>query len=121
MAIAGNVENEFGAQFTYHKIKDVRITSDDKNGITLSITVQSWINKQARIDGKQPSVRQCIILSADFAMTPFYELLKAKFTDFDQDDDFDNSFKSIPEKTQSAKPRFIEQTPYGRLISKREE
>ena len=120
MAIAGKVENEFGAQFSYHKIKDVRITSDEKSGVTLSVTVQSWINKQARIDGKQPSVRQCIILSADFALTPFYELLKAKFPDFDQSDDFDNSFKQLPEQ-QAAKPRFIEQTPYGRLISKREE
>ena len=116
MAIAGKVENEYGAEFTYHKIKDVRINSDDKSGITLKITVYSWLNKEARISGKKPSMRDCFILNADFAMTPFYKLLKAKFKDFNIEDDFDNSFKDVIPDENKPLPVFVEQTAQGEPI-----
>ena len=91
MAINKAVENEYGAEFTYHKLREVRLVNDEKIGIQLVMTVYSWINKQARIDGKEPTVRQCIIHGADFALTPFYTLLKAKFPEFtDGANDFNN-------------------------------
>lgn len=96
MAIDKQVENEYGAQFTYHKLREVRVINDDATGVQLVLTVQSWLNKQARINGREPTVRQCIIMHADFAMTPFYALLKAKFPDFAEGtDDFDNDFKAV--------------------------
>ena len=116
MAIQEQVENEYGATFNYHKIKSVRIDADDNSGVGLSIIVYSWLNKQCRIEGKKPSIRKCSILQADFALTPFYELLKAKFPEFaGGDDDFDNSFKS-EEKTGGA--MFVESTGAGELIKK---
>ena len=119
MAIDQRIENEYGAKFTYHKLREVRIVNDDKIGVQLTMTVYSWLNKQARIDGKQPTVRQCIIMAADFAMTPFYALLKAKFPEFTGGaDDMDNSFKTVPESTGA---EFIEQTGQGQLISRRRE
>lgn len=125
MAIDKAVENEFGAEFTYHKLRDVRVVNDDRIGVQLTLTVQSWLNKQARIDGKEPTVRQCIISNADFAMTPFYALLKAKFPDFASGaDDYDNKFKE-PDNTADAKqpaekvqPVFTVQTAQGRLLDR---
>ena len=102
----------------------MRIINDDNIGVQLTLTVQSWLNKQARIDGKLPTVRQCIISNADFAMTPFYALLKAKFNEFSQGaDDFDNSFK-VPEggtERNSGDVEYTMQTAQGRLISRRKE
>lgn len=119
MAIDMPVENEYGAQFNYHKLREVRIINSENTGVQLTLTVDSWLDKQARIDGKQPTVRQCVIQGADFAMTPFYALLKAKFTEFsDGTDDFDNSFKAGDEKPV---PEYIEQTMRGQLISRRRE
>ena len=116
MAIDKAVENEYGAAFNYHKIKEVRIVNDANKGIQIFMTVYSYLNKQARIDGKQPTVRQCIIDNADFAMTPFYALLKAKFEDFSAGaDDMDNSFKG---EVKEAIPEFTEQTGQGQLISR---
>ena len=123
MAIDKSVENEYGAEFTYHKLREVRIINDDNIGVQLTLTVQSWLNKQARIDGKMPTVRQCIISNADFAMTPFYALLKAKFPEFSHgEDDFDNSFK-VPEggTESSGDVEYTTQTAQGRLISRRKE
>ena len=124
MAIDKAVENEFGAEFTYHKLRDVRVVNDDKIGVQVTLTVHSWLNKQARIDGKEPTVRQCIISNADFALTPFYALLKAKFPEFSHgDDDFDNSFK-LPEgdgPVADAQPEFTVQTAQGRLIDRWQE
>ena len=117
MAIDKAVENEFGAEFTYHKLREVRIINDDNIGVQLTLTVESWINKEARIAGKQPTVRQCIIQGADFAMTPFYALLKAKFTDFSGGtDDFDNAFKEA--EGQKPVPVFTVQTAHGDLIGR---
>ena len=123
MAIDKSVENEYGADFTYHKLRDVRITNDDKSGIQLTLTVHSWLNKQARIDGKMPTVRQCIIMNADFAMTPFYALLKAKFEEFSGGiDDFNNEFKEakLPQGAAEhpAVPEYTVQTPQGQLIKR---
>lgn len=124
MAIDKQVENEYGAKFTYHKLREVRIINDDNIGVQLTLTVQSWLNKQARIDGKMPTVRQCIISNADFAMTPFYALLKAKFEEFSHGtDDFDNSFK-VPEggtETLSGDVEYTMQTAQGKLLSRRKE
>jgi hypothetical protein len=118
MAIDKAVENEYGAEFSYHKLREVRIINDDKIGVQLTLTVYSWLNKQARVEGKQPTVRQCIINDADFAMTPFYALLKAKFPEFSAGaDDFNNDFK--PER--EANVRFVEQTGRGELIKRWEE
>ena len=126
MAIDKLVENEYGVQFTYHKLRDVRVINDDNTGVQLILTVQSWLDKQARIDGKQPTVRQCIISNADFAMTPFYALLKAKFTDFAQGaDDMDNSFKAVKlnaakDAPEEAKKKVIYtvQTAQGALMKR---
>ena len=115
MAINKGVENEYGAQFFYHKLRDVRVINDEKKGVQVVMTVYSWLDKEARINGKEPCVRQCIINGADFAMTPFYALLKAKFPEFTTgDNDYDNSFKQIPD----AVPEYFEQTGHGSLINK---
>ena len=117
MAIEKDVENEYGAEFNYHKLGDVRVCNGNKNeGVTLVMTVYSWKNKQARIDGKEPTVRQCIISNADFALTPFYMILKAKFPEFkDGLDDFDNSFKEFKGAAKGG-PLFTEQTGKGKFL-----
>lgn len=115
MAIDKGIETEYGAVFNYHKLREVRIINDDKVGVQVVLTVQSWINKAARISGKEACVRKCIINDADFAMTPFYALLKAKFPEFTSgNNDFDNSFKGEAE----TRPEFIEQTVHGEMINK---
>ena len=117
MAIDKKVENEYGAEFAYHKLRDVRIISDDQVGIQITMTVHSWLNKQARIDGKQPTVRQCIIDHADFAMQPFYALLKAKFPEFAGGlDDMNNDFKK--DREASGDVEYIQQTAQGQLIER---
>ena len=123
MAIDKKVENEYGAKFTYHKLRDVRIVNGDNTGIQLVLTVYSWLNKQARIEGKQPTVRQCIVMNADFALQPFYTLLKAKFADFaNGTDDYDNSFKQASQDpAASAGVEYIQQTMQGKLINRRYE
>lgn len=120
MAIEKKVENEYGAEFTYHKLREVRVINDDRIGVQVVLTVQSWIDKKARIEGKQPTVRQCIISNADFAMTPFYALLKAKFDEFSHGlDDYDNEFKEVVVNGRKATPAaasFTVQTAGGQLM-----
>jgi len=107
VAVNKKIENEYGAEFQYHKIRDVRITNTEA-GIQLVMTVDSYLDKQARIAGKSPTTRQCIISGADFAMTPFYALLKAKFPEFvTAVDDMDNSFKQDQPKQDI---QYIEQS-----------
>lgn len=114
MAIAKGVENEFGAKFGYHKLREVRVINSD-NGVQLALTVYSWLDKQARIDGKKASVRKCIINNADFALTSFYALLKAKFPEFnDGENDFDNGFKG---DVKAGKVEFFEQSADGKLFN----
>ena len=115
MAIDKAVENEYGAAFEYHKIREVRVVNDEHAGIQIFMTVYSYLDKQARIDGKQPTVRQCIIDNADFAMTPFYALLKAKFPDFAGADDMDNSFKG---EREEGPVTLVQQTLNGKLLNK---
>ena len=116
MAIDGAVPSEYGVDFNYHKLREVRIINDDKVGVQLTLTVYSWANKQARIDNKRANVRQCIISGADFALTPFYALLKAKFPEFATgNNDFNNDFKG---KIEAAAPEFFEQTGSGELIGR---
>lgn len=126
MAIGKAVENEFGAQFNYHKLREVRIINDDNIGVQLTLTVYSWLDKKSRIEGKQPTIRQCIISNADFAVDPFYALLKAKFPDFAKgDDDMDNSFKALkadaakaPVRNAAKVPVFTMQTAHGDLMKR---
>lgn len=118
MAIKKSIENEFGTSFNYHKIKDIRIVNSD-NGVQLSIIVDSYVSKEARITGKSPVRTENIISNADFALSPFYALLTSKFTQYaDAEDDFDNSFKS---KTDNKSVRYTQQTMKGNVISSREE
>lgn len=129
MAIGKAVENEYGAQFNYHKLREVRIINDDNIGVQLTLTVYSWLDKKSRIEGKQPTVRQCIISNADFAVDPFYALLKAKFPDFAKgEDDMDNSFKAVKADVAKAGkaavrdvakvPVFTMQTAQGNLMKR---
>ena len=119
MAIEKKVDNEYGVQFDYHKLREVRVINDDRIGVQVVLTVLSWIDKKARIEGKQPTVRQCIISNAEFAMTPFYALLKAKFEEFSHGvDDFDNEFKNVADgkKAAPAVPNYTVQTAQGQLM-----
>ena len=119
MAIDKAVENEFGAEFFYHKLREIRIINDDNIGVQVTMTVYSWLNKEARIEGKQPTIRQCIISNADFAMTPFYALLKAKFPEFNKgEDDFDNSFKKTAPEEEPAEVMYTSQTGRGELLNR---
>lgn len=123
MAIEKPIDNEYGAKFNYHKLRDVRIINDDNIGIQITMTVQSWIDKEARINGKQPTVRQCIIAGADFAMLPFYTLLKAKFPEFSKGtDDYDNAFKIIVdengEPVEKGPANYTMQTAQGGLMKR---
>lgn len=94
MAIIKDVESDYGIPFNYHKIKSVRIEMNPKdNQIVLIMKVASYVSKEARIQNKDAVYTECIIDNADFALTPFYQLLKAKFPDYSGADDFDNSFK----------------------------
>lgn len=114
MAILKKVENEYGVDFRYHKLREARVINGD-NGVQLVLTVYSWADKQARIDNKQPCMRQCIINGADFAMNPFYALLKAKFPEFSHgENDFDNDFKG---GTVLPHPEFFDQTATGKLFN----
>lgn len=92
MAISKEIENEYGVKFNYHKIADVRLLITEDN-IQLKMKVDSYANKQARIDGKHPISQIYVIDNVDFALQPFYMLLKNKFNVINGDDDFDNSFK----------------------------
>lgn len=113
MAIIKGVENEYGIEFNYHKLREVRLVNDG-DSVQLVLTVYSWIDKQARIDGKQPCMRQCIINGADFALNPFYALLKAKFSEFTSgENDFDDAFKG---ERQPVAPEFYDQTMQGQLF-----
>ena len=116
MAINKLLTGEDGFNRTYHKIQDVHILIDDAGKIQLQIIVASWKDKQARKDGKTALARQCSIVGADFAMSPFYALLKAKFPDYnDGNDDFDDAWKI--KNTQPA--IFVMQSKEGKLLDKR--
>lgn len=117
MAIVKGIENIYGAKFSYHKLSDVRIAVT-ANGIQLRMIVESYMDKDARKTGKQPVRTENIIENADFALTPFYKLLKAKFEDYaGSEDDFEDSWKPAADKNIV----LTQQTPQGQLISKHEE
>ncbi len=114
MALTKGIENIYGASFNYHKISDVKIVVSD-NGIQLRIIVDSFVDKDARKAGKKPVRTENIIEGADFALTPFYMLLKAKFGDFaDATDDFDDAWKN----KLTPQVIYTQQTPQGELLSK---
>lgn len=114
MALVKGIENLYGTKFNYHKLDNIKIVVTN-NGIQLRMTVDSYVDKEARMAGKKPVRTENIIEGADFALTPFYMLLKAKFADFnDAQDDFDDAWKG------ALTPQIIytQQTPQGELISK---
>ena len=116
MALTKGIENLYGATFSYHKLQDVHIIVSD-NGIQLRMTVDSYIDKDARKAHKKPVRTENIIDNADFALTPFYKLLKAKFTDYqDAQDDFE-----VINPNNADTILFVQQSPQGELISKHTE
>lgn len=120
MAIQKDIENQYGVNFNYHKIKEVRIYAEqDGQQPQVVMLVESYRDKQARIEGKAPVRTKHVIYGADFALEPFYALLKNKFENFkDCHDDFDNSFKPQKEKQ---KLKFISQSEDGRYSNIKEE
>lgn len=116
MAIQKNIQTEYGIDFRYHKIVDVRITTRNE-ATQLIITVASYLSKEARIQNKDAVYHECCILGADFALSPFYALLKAKFEDFAEGfDDMDNSFKQTGPASEIV---YVQQTPTGSNAKKR--
>lgn len=111
MAIEKNVENVYGAKFNYHRISEVKLLNQDGE-IQLRIVVDSYVDQNARLNGKKPVRTENIILHADFALAPFYALLKAKFQDYSDSEDV---FEEIERLVQPAE--MIQQTVDGRLIS----
>lgn len=112
MAIVKSIENEYKAKFDYHKVSDIHILVTD-NDIQLRIIVDSYVNKEARKQGARAVQTENIIQHADFAVKPFYELLKAKFGMFqDGEDDYDDAWKTA----EDTPPLFTQQTPDGELI-----
>lgn len=121
MALVKGIENIYGAKFSYHKLSDVRIAVTE-NGIQVRMIVDSYIDKQARVDGKQAVRTENIIENADFALTPFYMLLKAKFADYaEAEDDFSTDWKTNGQEETKKKITYTQQTVQGKLLSKREE
>lgn len=111
MAINKELENQYQVKFNYHKIHSVRILTDE-DGIQLRIVTASYANKEARKNGAKAVLTENIIQNADFAMNPFYALLKAKFPSFsDGLDDFDDAWKSAPGRVL-----YAQQTMEGQTI-----
>lgn len=117
MGIKKEIENEYKAKFNYHKISEVRILT--VNGVTqLRIMTESYVDKDARKAGAKAVKTENIIENAEFALNPFYALLKAKFPMFqDGEDDFSDDWKGA----ESGKPQYTQQTPSGDLIAQWEE
>lgn len=117
MAIQKQIRNEYAAVFTYHRISDVEIFTVDGD-VQLRIVTESYIDKEARKNGARAIKTENIIEHADFALTPFYALLKAKFPMFfEGTDDFDDDWKEKPVK----KACFTQQTADGKLLQKWQE
>ena len=117
MAISKDIQTEYQTIFKYHRISDVNIFTVD-NDIQIRIVTESYASKEARMNGARAVYTENIIEHADFAMAPFYALLKAKFPMFaDGEDDFDDAWK---EKIQQA-AKFTQQTPQGDLLAQWEE
>lgn len=115
MAIKKDIENEYKAKFNYHKISEVRIFASEGD-ISLFITTESYVDKEARHSGAKAVKMENIITHADFAMSPFYALLKAKFPMFQ------NGIDDLDEDTEKTETRpetlFTQQTPAGDLIDR---
>ena len=115
MGIKKDIENEYRVNFNYHRIAEVAIFKNDRD-IQLSIITESYVDKEARLTGAKAVRVENIIQHADFALAPFYALLKAKFPMFQNGlDDFDDD---IGEKTET-KPDvcYTQQTTQGNLIA----
>ncbi len=114
MGIKKDIENEFRANFNYHKIAEVTIFKQGRD-MQLRIITESYVDKAARLAGARAVKVENIIQHADFAMTPFYALLKAKFPMFANGiDDFDDDIEPLQESQPA--PFFTQQTASGDLI-----
>ena len=116
MGLNKGIENQYGINFDYHRINDVHIIVTE-NGIQVRMTVSSYVNEHARRTGKAAYKTVNIIDGADFALTPFYLLLKAKFADFA---DAADVFEEVQQE-ERRRMVYTTQTLQGRLISQTEE
>ena len=67
MALKKTIPNQFGSNTTYWKIVDVN-TNNLVN--SAHVTLCGWVNKQARVDGKQPTDQRSYDWgNADFPFT----------------------------------------------------
>lgn len=116
MGLNKGIENQYGINFDYHRINDVHIIVTE-SGIQVRMTVSSYVNEHARRNGKAAYKTVNIIDGADFALTPFYLLLKAKFADFA---DAADVFEEVQQE-ERRRMVYTTQTLQGRLISQTEE
>lgn len=116
MGLNKGIENQYGINFDYHRINDVHIIVTE-SGIQVRMTVSSYVNEYARRNGKAAYKTVNIIDGADFALTPFYLLLKAKFADFA---DAADVFEEVQQE-ERRRMVYTTQTLQGRLISQTEE
>ena len=112
MGLNKGIENQYGINFDYHRINDVHIIVTE-SGIQVRMTVSSYVNEHARRNGKAAYKTVNIIDGADFALTPFYLLLKAKFADFA---DAADVFEEVQQE-ERRRMVYTTQTLQGRLIS----
>lgn len=114
MALKKEITNEYGVDFQYHKISDVRIINKDGD-VQIRMIVDSYLNEEQRRSGKASIRTENIIQHADFALTPFYALLKAKFPQYENAED-------VVEETTDAIPAIMtQQSMDGKLISQTKE
>lgn len=110
MAIKKSIQNEYGADFVYHKISEVRIINNGGD-IQVRMVVESYLDEESRRSGKAATRTENIIQHADFAMTPFYALLKAKFPQYQDAEDLMND-----EETDRQTAVMTRQTESGKLL-----
>ena len=116
MGIKKDIENDYKVKFNYHRIAAVEIFKDGRD-IQLRIITESYVNKEARLAGAKAVKVENIINHADFAMAPFYALLKAKFPMFMNGlDDFDDDIEPVQETKPDAS--FTQQSPQGELLAR---
>ncbi|MCQ2590791.1 MAG: hypothetical protein MJ179_10240 [Treponema sp.] len=115
MGIKKDIQNDYHVNFNYHRIAEVAIFKNDRD-IQLHIITESYVSKEARLAGAKAVKVENVIQHADFALSPFYALLKAKFPMFQNGtDDLDDEI----EEAQETKPDtcYTQQSPQGDLIA----
>jgi len=86
MAIIKEIPTEYGVNFNYHKISEVKIINTD-NDTQVRIIVSSYADEEARKQNKTPVKKECIIQNGEFALQAFYSLLKTYFPDYKDGED----------------------------------